>query len=70
LLGNDAPVLKGAEKVASREPPKAFLGGDQGFIDLKLANVDTVNHNTKCFRFELPEKDQVSGLPVACEWWC
>ena len=50
-----------------KEAPKAFLGGDQGFIDLKLSNVEHVNHNTKKFRFELPGKDQISGLAVACE---
>jgi cytochrome-b5 reductase len=43
----------------------AFTGGDQGFISLKLADVEIVNHNTKRFRFELPESDMVSGLHVA-----
>lgn len=55
------------KKPSSPDPGKAaFTGGDQGFIDLKLASVETVNHNVKKFRFELPEKDQVSGLFVAC----
>lgn len=44
---------------------KAFTGGDQGFISLKLESVENVNHNTKKFRFALPEEDQVSGLAVA-----
>jgi cytochrome-b5 reductase len=44
---------------------KAFTGGDQGFIGLKLESVENVNHNTKKFRFALPEDDQVSGLTVA-----
>lgn len=43
----------------------AFTGGDQGFVSLKLAEVESVNHNTKRFRFELPESDMVSGLQVA-----
>ncbi|PHH73821.1 hypothetical protein CDD82_5257 [Ophiocordyceps australis] len=43
----------------------AFTGGDQGFISLQLSEVETVNHNTKRFRFELPEADMVSGLTVA-----
>lgn len=43
----------------------ALTGGDQGFISLKLEDVETVNHNTKKFRFKLPEEDQVSGLVVA-----
>lgn len=44
---------------------KAFTGGDQGFISLKLDSVENINHNTKKFRFELPESEQVSGLTVA-----
>lgn len=43
----------------------AFKGGDQGFISLKLESVEDVNHNTKKFRFALPESDQVSGLVIA-----
>jgi len=43
----------------------AFIGGDQGFISLKLESVENVNHNTKKFRFALPEEDQVSGLVIA-----
>jgi cytochrome-b5 reductase len=58
---------KAGERPADTPAPKALTGGDQGFLDLKLSNVETVNHNTKRFRFELPEKDQVSGLDVACE---
>ncbi|KAL6876670.1 ferredoxin reductase-like protein [Trichoderma novae-zelandiae] len=45
--------------------PKAFTGGDQGFLSLKVSEIEEVNHNTKRVRFELPEKDQVSGLHVA-----
>lgn len=44
---------------------KALTGGDQGFVSLKLDNVENVNHNTKKFRFKLPEDDMVSGLEVA-----
>lgn len=54
-------------KPESSEPPKTFTGGDQGFIGLKLAEVSDINHNVKRFRFELPEKGAVSGLPVTCE---
>lgn len=51
---------------APTQPTKpAFVGGDQGFLSLKLAEVIDVNHNTKRFRFELPEKDMVPGLPIA-----
>lgn len=47
-------------------PPKpAFIGGDQGFLSLKVTEVEDINHNTKRLRFELPEKDMVSGLTIA-----
>lgn len=46
----------------------AFKGGDQGFIDLKLESVEELSHNTKKFRFALPEMDDVSGLHIACVW--
>ena len=59
-----------AKKIESKVVPasqakKAFTGGDQGFVSLKLSEVENVNHNTKRFRFELPEEDMVSGLSVA-----
>ena len=41
---------------------KALTGGDQGFVSLLLEEVETVNHNTKLFRFKLPEDDMVSGV--------
>lgn len=52
-------------KAGGAQPKSAFLGGDQGFISLKLESVENINHNTKKLRFALPEKDQVSGLHVA-----
>ncbi|KAI9841832.1 MAG: NADH-cytochrome b5 reductase [Thelocarpon superellum] len=42
-----------------------FTGGDQGWVSLKLKDVENINHNTKRFRFELPEKEHVSGLHIA-----
>jgi len=56
---------KAGEKGDTTNAKSAFLGGDQGFISLKLDSVENVNHNTKKLRFTLPEKDQVSGLHVA-----
>ena len=53
-------------KSETKEPPKALTGGDQGFISLRLTEVMNINHNVKRFRFELPDKDAVSGLTVAC----
>lgn len=61
------PSQDAAQAAKSATPAKAFQGGDQGFLDLKLAEVIPYNHNTKKLRFELPEKDQVSGLTVACK---
>ena len=45
---------------------KTFKGGDQGWLDLKLESVEQINHNTKKLRFALPDKDDVSGLQIAC----
>lgn len=63
------PAVQKAEakvkQAVDAEPKKAFTGGDQGFLSLKLAEIENVNHNTKRFRFELPEPDQVSGLHIA-----
>lgn len=49
-----------------RGPAKPTLtGGDQGWVSLKLAKVENVNHNTKKLLFELPDEDHVSGLKIA-----
>ncbi|KAA8642319.1 hypothetical protein EYZ11_002909 [Aspergillus tanneri] len=44
---------------------KVFTGGDQGWVDLKLSEVEVLNHNTKRLRFEFPDKEAVSGLHIA-----
>lgn len=50
--------------VQVKEPSKpAFTG--QGFFNLTLQSVEDISHNTKKFRFALPEEDQVSGLQTA-----
>ena len=46
-------------------PQKAFSGGNQGFVPLRLDSVEEINHNTKKFRFALPDSDAVSGLSIA-----
>lgn len=58
-----------AGSAAAEEKPrdKVFKGGDQGFVDLKLAAIEELSPNTKKFRFEFEDKDAVSGLPVTCE---
>jgi len=58
-------VGKGKTQADGIAAKAAFTGGDQGFVSLKLDSVENINHNTKKFRFELPEADQVSGLHVA-----
>lgn len=50
---------------ASAPQSAAFKGGDQGFVSLLLESVEELNHNTKKFRFALPNKDDVSGLQIA-----
>lgn len=64
-----SPAAQEAEskvKQAVNVPAKpAFTGGDQGWVSLKLSDIELVNHNTKRLRFELPEPDNVSGLHVA-----
>lgn len=74
FLGNnanaDAPNPSADAKTGEAKIHKtsgAFTGGDQGFLDLKLKEVQDYNHNTKIFKFELPEADQVSGLSIACK---
>ena len=52
---------------SSKSANKAFKGGDQGFVSLLLDKVEDINHNTKRFRFKLPDENDVSGLQVACE---
>ncbi len=47
---------------------KTFTGGEQGFVDLKLKEIIDYNHNTKRFKFALPDEEHVSGLNVACKW--
>ncbi|RMD40128.1 hypothetical protein DV735_g5001, partial [Chaetothyriales sp. CBS 134920] len=65
FLGSKAPADGPAEKKTSPEAKKIFTGGDQGFLDLKVKEVQDYNHNTKKIVFELPDPDAVSGLHVA-----
>ncbi|KAL2797181.1 NADH-cytochrome b5 reductase 2 [Aspergillus keveii] len=50
---------------APKDRPKVFTGGDQGWVDLKLSNIEILSHNTKRLRFEFADKEAVSGLHVA-----
>lgn len=58
----EAKVKDAASNIPGVEAKKAFNGD---WVSLKLDEVEIVNHNTKRFRFALPEEDQVSGLSVA-----
>ncbi|MCJ1309793.1 NADH-cytochrome b5 reductase [Agyrium rufum] len=67
LASTAAKEVKSDDPISAnvKASKSAFTGGDQGWIDLKLESVEEINHNTKKFRFALPEKDQTSGLTVA-----
>lgn len=54
-----------SKNVTAATAKKALTGGEQGFIPLTLEKVEDVSHNTKKFRFKLPEDDMVSGLHIA-----
>ncbi|CRG90332.1 cytochrome-b5 reductase [Talaromyces islandicus] len=56
---------KGATAEEAKQREKAFTGGDQGFIGLKLGAIEVLSHNTKKFRFEFEDPEAVSGLHVA-----
>lgn len=65
----NAPPSAEANKIAAsagQSSKPAFTGGEQGFLSLKLAKSEMINHNTKKLTFLLPEEDMDSGLHVAC----
>lgn len=49
----------------SGEPQKLFTG--PVFTSLPLASSDSVNHNTKRLRFQLPD-GAISGFPTTCKF--
>ncbi|KAH8125320.1 cytochrome-b5 reductase [Trichoderma asperellum] len=68
FLSGSSSASKAEDKVKEAigvAPKAALTGGDQGWVSLKLSEAEDVNHNTKRLRFELPEKDQVSGVHIA-----
>lgn len=63
-----SPKAEFKQDIPAKAPGNTtFKGGDQGFIDLKLESVEQVSHNTKKFRFLLPDSGDVSGLKIACQ---
>ncbi|KAK2736855.1 NADH-cytochrome b5 reductase [Myotisia sp. PD_48] len=51
--------------LALKERSKTLVGGDQGWVDLRLAGIEPISHNVKKFRFEFPDPESVSGLHIA-----
>lgn len=44
------------------------FGYGPSFTSLKLHSVETISPDTKRFRFELPDKEAVSGLSLTCKF--
>lgn len=44
--------------------PKVFT--NDGWVDLKVSEIENLSHNTKRVRFEFEDKEAIGGLPVAC----
>lgn len=63
--GSPVVAAKGASSPVTASGETAFKGGDQGFLSLKLESVEKINQNTIRMRFDLPESDMKSGIPVA-----
>ncbi|KAH8700548.1 putative NADH-cytochrome b5 reductase [Talaromyces proteolyticus] len=42
-----------------------FTGGEQGFVNLKVREIEDLSPNTKRLRFEFADKDAPSGLHIA-----
>lgn len=56
----------GKAAIDPKDRPKVFNG--ESWVDLKLAGIETLSHNTKRLRFEFDDKEAVSGLQVACQY--
>ena len=62
-------ALDSTSKLGAGTPPpkKTFTSPvPVNFKSLRLESVEHVNHNTKKLRFELPDRDAVSGLGLTC----
>ncbi|KAF1985654.1 NADH-cytochrome b5 reductase [Aulographum hederae CBS 113979] len=65
ILGGGYYYSSSGAKAPPKEPVKTFTGGDQGFVSLRLDEIENYNHNTKKFRFAFPEgREAVSGLQI------
>ncbi|GJC88400.1 NADH-cytochrome b5 reductase 2 [Colletotrichum liriopes] len=65
LAGGAYYFLSGSSSAPAAAQKAEAKVKEAGFVSLKLEDVEIVNHNTKKFRFKLPEDDMVSGLEVA-----
>ena len=65
-LGILTKLLMGDASAESNTPTKIFKGGP-AFVSLPLESSEDVNHNTKRLRFKLPQRENISGLPLTCK---
>lgn len=69
LAGLGAGLYRYQSSAATAEAPKerskVFTGGDQGWVGLKVSDIEVLSHNTKRLRFEFEDKESVSGLQIA-----
>jgi cytochrome-b5 reductase len=65
LYKNSSPsIIRSAYADAPPGPKKIFPAS--GFVDFRLESSEMVNHNVKRLRFELPDKDAVTGMQPIC----
>lgn len=63
FLFKDPDTLKMFSRWFSSSPPKLLLDPEQKY-EVKLIEREEVSHDTRRFRFELPSKNHVLGLPI------
>ncbi|OZJ05251.1 hypothetical protein BZG36_02302 [Bifiguratus adelaidae] len=62
-VGQALPLKDDKSKGTVESSPKAL--NPKEFVAFKLKEIIPINHNTKLFRFELPDPNAVSGLSIA-----
>ncbi|KAJ5746617.1 hypothetical protein N7520_011799 [Penicillium odoratum] len=65
LAGLAAGVYRYNSSAVAEPKERAKVFNGQDWVDLKVAAIETLSHNTKKIRFEFEDKEAVSGLPVA-----
>lgn len=56
-----------AMKPSKEQGSQRTFGRGPAFISLRLESVETLSHDTKRLRFQLPDNDAVSGLGLTCK---